>query len=406
MSIREFKEKEVEAVNKFGEILLKDSPNLTKGAAVAMAKIMANTKGRELAPDMKNANLKQRITDSVAPSNVSGDVAGYDPVLLGVLSQSAHKMLALDVVGIQPMNQSRGQIFSLRRWYDKPSSGFPFAPQSIASPLNQGSGVDQAATTDKVDITAPVAKQPHNPTLETDVVNQMSISIEALGVEAKERKIKSILSKEFVEDLDAYHGLNGRTLTSSLLTDEIAMSTDRQILASMYSASTPFGTGTYNIVSSGDGRWLEERAKSLAYHIMKMSNGIGDATFKGLGNVAIVSFGVAQALNLSGLLSGVAGEVDWLRSTYIGMLGHIQVFVDPYLEQDAVAMTYKYNDVDASMYYAPYVSLDLYDGMQEDSGNDVIFARSRYATALNPLGTANGANPKSTYITHSIIEGL
>jgi hypothetical protein len=68
----------------------------------------------------------------------------------------------------------------------------------------------------------------------------------------------------------------------------------------------------------------------------------------------------------------------------------MEVIVDIYAADDSVYMGYKgTNEMDAGIFYAPYVPLQVRKGYGEEDGQPRAFFSTRYALQDNPYGAAN-----------------
>lgn len=125
----------------------------------------------------------------------------------------------------------------------------------------------------------------------------------------------------------------------------------------------------------------------------------------GKGNYIITSSDVASALAMAGVLdyqSALSGEklnVDDTGNTYAGTLfGRLKVFVDPYFQSAAgaqyVTVGYKGSSPwDAGLFYCPYVPLQMYRAVGQDTFNPRIGFKTRYGMVAHPFATtaADGA---------------
>jgi hypothetical protein len=148
-------------------------------------------------------------------------------------------------------------------------------------------------------------------------------------------------------------------------------------------------------------RWLIERVKSMVFAIEKEANQIAVSTRRGKGNFAIVSHGVAAALNSAGVmdvglgLSGPQGfDSDVAGSLFAGTLnGRMKVYIDPYAGVDYYTVGYKgTNPYDAGMFYCPYVPLSMMKTIGENDFQPRIGFKTRYGIADNPFVTAGKGN--------------
>jgi len=268
-------------------------------------------------------NEKQHLEEQAlheAPTNVTGGVDKYDPVLISMVRRSIPAMLAFDIFGVQPMKGPTGLIFALRAQYgDQPKvgedttanealfneadSGYSGAPRPTGAP-NAGEGTEYpsnmtpATENDQPDPTASDAKSTdpfaidfgYGVGMDTNLAEQlgeesdwakMSFTIEKLSVEAKSRGLKSEYSVELAQDLKAIHGLSAEQELASIMSVEITNEMNREIIRRTYNMAvlgcqdadiaTP---GVYDLDVDSNGRWSVERFKGLMFQIEREANAI------------------------------------------------------------------------------------------------------------------------------------
>lgn len=387
-------------------------------------------------------NQKEHIAEQAiheAPTNVTGGVDKYDPVLISMVRRSVPAMLAFDIFGVQPMKGPTGLIFALRAQYgaqpaigddttaneaqfNEADSGFTGAPRNAGSPnAGEGTGVGTSGLTGtENDMPVPATSDAkisdpfhtdfgYGVGMDTNLAEllgeeadwaKMSFTIEKMSVEAKSRGLKSEYSVELAQDLKAIHGLSAEQELASIMSTEVTNEMNREILRRTYNMavlgaqdadiSTP---GTYDLDVDSNGRWSVERFKGLMFQIEREANAIAIATRRGKGNWIICSANVASALAMTGLLdtSGntklTPGNVDPVGNLFVGtMNGMIKVYVDPYVTTDMAVVGYKgSNAYDAGAYFCPYVPLTLYKNTHSDSFQPRLGFKTRYGIGANPF---------------------
>lgn len=373
-----------------------------------------------------------------APTNVTGGVDKYDPVLISMVRRSVPAMLAFDIFGVQPMKGPTGLVFALRAQYgaqpkigedttanealfNEADSGYSGAPRDAASP-NTGKGTELPSgyTGTKNDAPTPASSDAKNTDpfhadfgygvgMDTNLAEQlgedsdwakMSFTIEKLSVEAKSRGLKSEYSVELAQDLKAIHGLSAEQELASIMSVEVTNEMNREIIRRTYNMAvlgaqdadiaTP---GTYDLNVDSNGRWSVERFKGLMFQIEREANAIAISTRRGKGNWIICSANVASALAMTGLLDTAGktnvspGNVDPVGNLFVGVMnGMINVYVDPYVTIDMCVVGYKgSNAYDAGAYFCPYVPLTLYKTTHSDSFQPRLGFKTRYGICANPF---------------------
>jgi hypothetical protein len=157
-----------------------------------------------------------------------------------------------------------------------------------------------------------------------------------------------------------------------------------------------------DVAADTDGRWMVEKFKGIVHAMEQEANDIATGTRRGKGNWAVVSHGVAAALNAAGAMDtglGLSGganfDSDATGSLFAGtLLGGMKVYIDPYAGVDYFTIGYKgSNPYDAGMFYCPYVPLSMMKTIGESDFQPRIGFKTRYGLADNPFVTAGaGAN--------------
>ena len=239
---------------------------------------------------------------------------------------------------------------------------------------------------------------------EGDNFREMSFTIERTAVEAKTRALKSEYTMELVQDLKAVHGLDAEAELANILSTEILAEINREVVHTIlsqakYGASGLTNNGIFDLIADGQGRWSVERTKGLMLQIEKEANGIAFETRRGKGNFVLCSANVASALTMAGLLDYSSGlqdnlDVDVTSGTFAGTLnGRTKVYVDPYATNgDYAVVGYKGgNNMDAGMFYCPYVPLQMVRAVAQETFQPKIGFKTRYGMVSNPFAGGGAA---------------
>ena len=165
--------------------------------------------------------------------------------------------------------------------------------------------------------------------------------------------------------------------------------------------------GVFNLATDADGRWSAEKFKGLVIQVEREANQIAKNTRRGKGNVVICSSDVATALSAAGMLDyspalATSLQVDDTGNTFAGVLnGRTKVYIDPYATADYVTVGYKgSNPYDAGVFYCPYVPLQMFRAVAEDTFQPKIGFKTRYGMASNPYVGSTPANGLATSKTN------
>lgn len=235
---------------------------------------------------------------------------------------------------------------------------------------------------------------------------EMSFRIDKQTVTAKSRQLKAQYSLELAQDLRAVHGLDADSELSNILASEILVEINRETVntiltqAQVGAAGQTRGTTTAGVFDLSDAndvknaRWAGEAYKALLIQIEKEANEIGRQTGRGNGNFIIASRNVVSALAMTdalvswgqqGLQSGL--NTDTNNSVFAGVLGgRFKVYIDQYAQFDYFVVGYKgANEMDAGVYYSPYVPLTPLRGQNPANMQPVMAMKTRYAMSVNPF---------------------
>lgn len=408
-------------VAKWGPILEHSSfaPIRDEQRKAITATILENTE-KALKEDSTAVSMSSLLMET--PTNFGGGlgqatggnpaVAAYDPVLISLVRRSMPNLIAYDIAGVQPMTGPTGLIFAMRSKYNAMSGntsseafyteadtefsgtgsqGGEIFPVNPATAITTGTGMTTAAAEALGTTGGSFA--------------EMAFSIEKVAVEAKSRALKAEYTTELAQDLKAVHGLDAETELANILSSEILVEINREVVRTIYSnavvgAQTGTATaGTFDLDVDANGRWSVEKFKGLMFHIEREANQIAKDTRRGKGNIVICSSDVASALQMAGVLDYTPAlnsnnlNVDDTGNTFVGVLnGRYRVYIDPYAQgTNYLVVGYKgSSSFDAGLFYCPYVPLQMVRAIGENSFQPKIGFKTRYGLVANPF--AEGAN--------------
>jgi hypothetical protein len=210
-------------------------------------------------------------------------------------------------------------------------------------------------------------------------IPEVDIKVDSVAITAVTKKLKAKWSPELGQDLNAYHNLDAEVELTSILSEQIALEIDQEILNDLIQGakattrywsrkagkfvnrttgievgvdSTPDFTGTVS-------EWYE----TLLETINDVSAEIHRKTVRGGANFVVCSPEVANILeftagfraNVSVDANGTAGAVN------VGSISKkLDVYVDPYFPRNVILVGRRGNSFLESGYvYAPYVPLQV-----------------------------------------------
>ena len=417
-------------------------PKITDNYKRAVTALVLENQERALQEEARSMqNLWEASPANAMGAGVNGlsgaagaPIAGFDPILIGLVRRAMPNLMAYDICGVQPMTGPTGLIFAMRSMY---ANATYVTTEALFNEANTGYA-GAAATTPLATLSANIAKYELANTgtgdstanFEDKQLNYMGFQIDRVAVTAKSRGLQAAYTLELAQDLKAVHGLDAETELTNILSTEILAEINREVVRTIYATSSigvvSAATATMNLnldaANNGtSGRWQVEKYKSLLFAIERAANKIAKDTRRGKGNMLIVSTDVASALAMTGLLdynSALSNNtnlaVDDTGNTFAGTLfGRIKVYVDPYsvTGTDYIVVGYKgANPYDAGLFYCPYVPLQMVRAINPDTYQPKVGFKTRYGLVANPFATTAGlgalANNTNFYYRRFQVENI
>jgi len=220
----------------------------------------------------------------------------------------------------------------------------------------------------------------HTPAFESDfsadVIPELDIKVSSVAVTAEARKLKAKWTPELAQDLNAYHNLDAEVELTQILSEQIALDIDREILTQLLT----FGTGATMYWSRKPGDFVNKLTGAAVagsftgtvrewYEVfvetcIDVSNTIHRKTLRGAANFMVVSPDIATILEATQLykpsLSMDPKETQFgLGIEKVGSLSNrFTVYKDPYFPRNVCLVGYKGSSfLETGYVYAPYVPL-------------------------------------------------
>ena len=417
-----------------------DAPKFADNHRKAVTTVLLENQQKALDEENGQASFLNEAAPSMNTGTNGSPVAAWDPVLISLVRRSMPNLIAFDVAGVQPMNGPTGLIFAMKSKYGvggyTETSDFATKAEALFDNID-------------ADYSGPTTTLAS----EGDSFNDMGFTVDKVAVTAKTRQLKAEYTMELAQDLKALHGLDAETELANILSTEILAEINQEMIGGInttaviggnagvtsYTVSTatgaaatgqPIGTvlGAEERVASSttltaiitntaatdtataqdifdaetrpngefdlqgaDGRWAEEKFRSLLFQIELEANAIAKGTRRGKGNFLICSSNVASALAAAGVMTYAPDlmnqlEVDSTGNTFAGTInGRMKVYVDPYALSDYATVGFRgTNSYDAGIFYCPYVPLTMIKAQAEQSLQPKIAFKTRYGMAVNP----------------------
>jgi hypothetical protein len=219
------------------------------------------------------------------------------------------------------------------------------------------------------------------------VIPEIDIKIEAISITAETRKLRAKWSPELAQDLNAYHSMDAEVELTSILSEQIALEIDREILNDLVSQAN----GANYYWSRSPGRFVNkvtgarqnladayqigpqftgtvrEWYETLIETIIDVANTIHRKTLRGSANFLVTGPDVCTILEASVLYKpkfsldgeGQVGSPFTIGAEAVGTLSNrFTVYKDPYFSRNKILIGYKGGSyLETGYVYAPYVPL-------------------------------------------------
>jgi hypothetical protein len=218
-------------------------------------------------------------------------------------------------------------------------------------------------------------------------IPEIDIKVESIPVVASTRKLRARWSPELAQDLNAYHSLDAEVELTQILSEQIALELDREILndlltqanaANYYWSRAPgqFVNKTTGIEVSRNTSLtpgpaftgtVREWYETLVETIIDVANEIHRKTLRGSANFIVVGPDVATILEASIFYKpnysldgdGQVSQPMVIGADKVGSLSNrFTVYKDPYFPRNKILVGYKGGSyLETGYVYAPYVPL-------------------------------------------------
>ena len=212
-------------------------------------------------------------------------------------------------------------------------------------------------------------------------IPEIDIKVDSVSVTAITKKLKAKWTPELGQDLNAYHNLDAEVELTSILSEQIALEIDREILEDLIKGAT---AGTF-YWSRSPGLFVDRETgaevgastkapdftgtvsewyETLVETINDVSAQIHRKTLRGGANFVVTSPEMANILEFTaGFRASVTADTDrgTIGAVNVGSLSKkFDVYVDPYFPRNLVLVGRKGGSFLESGYvYAPYVPLQV-----------------------------------------------
>ena len=209
-------------------------------------------------------------------------------------------------------------------------------------------------------------------------IPEIDIKVDSIAVTAQTKKLKAKWTPELGQDLNAYHNLDAEVELTSILSEQIALEIDREILADLVkgaTAATRYWSRAPGLFVDSNGNELgaskaapdftgtvSEWYETLVETINDVSAQIHRKTLRGGANFVVCGPEIANILEFTaGFRANVTADAETgsIGAVAVGSLSKkFDVIVDPYFLRNVVLVGRRGSSFLESGYvYAPYVPL-------------------------------------------------
>jgi Major capsid protein Gp23 len=211
----------------------------------------------------------------------------------------------------------------------------------------------------------------------TPAIPEINLAIQSLSVNANTRKLRAKWTPELAQDLAAYQNLDAEVELTQVLSEEIALEIDREVLADLLwnasGANFFWSRKPGNFVDKTTGNsvsgasftgTVREWYETLVETIIDVANNIHRKTLRGAANWVVTSPDVSTILEASVLYKPVL-SMDPKETMYsvgtekVGTINNrFTVYKDPYFPRNRILVGFKGSSfLETGYVYAPYVPL-------------------------------------------------
>ena len=209
---------------------------------------------------------------------------------------------------------------------------------------------------------------------------EIDIKVQSVAVTANTKKLKAKWSPELAQDLNAYHNLDAEVELTSILSEQIALEIDQEILSALVQEGTggilwwsrkpgkfvnrDTGAAVGNTLYPDFTGTVSEWYETLLETVNEVSARIHRKTLRGGANFLVCSPEVANILEFTAGFRAAAAVDEEGGSWGVKQVGSISrkmdIYVDPYFMRNVILVGRKGKSfLESGFVYAPYVPLQV-----------------------------------------------
>lgn len=222
-------------------------------------------------------------------------------------------------------------------------------------------------------------------------MGEVTFELRKVSVSVSPRKLRARWSPELAQDVAAYHNIDAEAELTALLSEQIAMEIDREILRDLKRGVAWRKRWNYlGWKGTGAQKYTQkEWNQTFVTAVNQISAQIHKSTLRGMASFLVVSSEIAALLDDLSLFMVSANTLDEdqfnLGMRKAGTLaGRYTVYVDPYSRANECLVGYKGSSIlDTGYIYAPYVAAQLTPTLTDfNNFTNVKGIQTRYAKKM------------------------
>jgi hypothetical protein len=222
-------------------------------------------------------------------------------------------------------------------------------------------------------------------------MGEVSFELRKVQISATPRKLRARWSPELATDVNAYHNIDAEAELTALLSEQIAMEIDREILRDLKRGAAWVLRWDFNgWKNQGSQKYTEKEWKqTLVTRINQISAQIHKSTLRGGANFLVVSSEISAIFDdLDVFMASNAAPAEDKYNLGMSRIGTLSsrytVYVDPYAKANDLLIGHKGSSLlDTGYVYAPYVPLQLTPTLTDTNNFTLVKGIStRYAKKL------------------------
>lgn len=198
-------------------------------------------------------------------------------------------------------------------------------------------------------------------------IGEVTFEIKKVTVSVESRKLRARWTPELATDIQAYHNIDAEAELTALMSEQIAMEIDRQVLRELKrGAAWKLRWNYFGWKSTGAQKYTQkEWNQTLITRINQISAQIHKSTLRGGANFLVVSSEVSAIFDdLDAFLPTSHDLEDYTYNLGIKQIGTLssryKIYVDPYAPAGDILIGHKGTSLlDTGYIYAPYLPLQL-----------------------------------------------